>query len=259
MALWLVIALCIILFFGFPLFILYIIKKTRKQETDAMKPDAYAEVKASLLFLQMAFPAILFLIGALGYGTYELIVKKVTDSVQAKVNVLIEKEKIVAWTKEIEDYREKAESDANLLASISAMAQDSIGKIVDQSFLKLLPKGTIIPFRGDQKAIDTEHWAICDGTKGTPNLKDRFLVGGTFSQQGNRGGSSNHSHSGSTVPKGQVDKRNKLEFKHFDGSAKDFPVERHEHSFKGSESPVNIARSEHLPPYFQLVFLMKIK
>ncbi|MCI0495917.1 hypothetical protein L0Z72_13010 [candidate division KSB1 bacterium] len=259
MVLWFVIGLCIILFFGFPLFVLHIVKKTRKPEGEAIKPDAYAEVKASLLFLQMAFPAILFLIGALGYGTYELIVKKVTDSVEAKVNVLIEKEKIVAWTKEIEDYREKAESDANLLASISTMAQDSIGKIVDKSFLKLLPKGTIIPFRGNQSEIDAEYWAICDGTKGTPNLKDRFILGGTFAQQGSRGGASNHIHNASTVPQGQVDKRKPLEFKHYDGSAKEFPVERHDHLFKGKESPVTVIKSEHLPPYFQLVFLMKIK
>ncbi|HEX9971329.1 MAG TPA: hypothetical protein VGD14_04590 [bacterium] len=263
MVLCLVIGLCIVLFFGFPLVVLFFLRKTKKAEGLEEKPNGYSELKASLLFLQMAFPAILFLIGALGYGTYELIVKKVTDkvteSVQAKVNVLIEKEKIVAWTKEIEDYREKAESDGNLIASITSIAQDSIGRIVDKSFLKLLPKGTIIPFRGKQSDIDFEYWAICDGKNKTPNLKDRFILGGTFDQQETKGGTSAHTHSASTLPKGQVDKRKPLAFKHFDGSVREFEVERHDHSFKGIESPVSVSRSEHLPPYFQLVFLMKIK
>lgn len=263
MALWFVIGLCIILFFGFPLFIIHVIKKTRKIEGEAMKPDAYAEVKASLLFLQMAFPAILFLLGALGFSTYELIVKKVTDnvtaSVQSKVDTLIEKEQVVAWTKQIEDFRQKAENDANLIASITSMAQDSIGRIVDESFLKLLPKGTIIPFRGKQSDINAEYWAICNGTKGTPDLRNRFIIGGTFAQLGNRGGTKNHNHSGSTIPDGKVDKKNKLEFPHFDGSGKRFEVERHDHTFKGIKSAVAVSRSDHLPPYYQLAFLMKIK
>jgi hypothetical protein len=259
MVLWFVIGLCIILFFGFPLLALFFLRRTKKAGGLEEKPDGYSELKASLMFLQMAFPAILFLIGALGYGTSEIIISKVTKSVQTKVDTLIQKQKIFEWTREIEEFRERAESNVNLITAITSIAQDSISKIADESFLKLLPKGTIIPFRGNQNDFDAEYWAICDGTKGTPNLKDRFILGGTFAQQGSRGGASNHSHSASTVPQGQVDKRKALEFKHYDGSAKEFPVERHDHLFKGKESPVTVIKSEHLPPYFQLVFLIKIK
>lgn len=256
---WIVIALCVVLFFGFPLLTLCIIKKSRASDQETTKPDAYSELKASLLFLQMAFPVILFLLGALGYGSYELILKNVTASVQAKFDTLAVKQQIVAWTREIEEFRLKAESDANLIASITTMADDSLNRVVDKSFLKLLPKGTIIPFKGKQSDIDLELWAICDGTRGTPDMRNRFILGGTFSKLGTRGGTSTHSHSASTTPLGKVDKRNKLDYPHFDGSGKKYDVERHDHSFKGITSPVAVSRSDHLPPYYQLVFLMKIR
>ena len=259
MVLWLVIILCVILFFGFPLLTLWIIKKTRESNKEPVKPEAYSEIKASLLFLQMAFPVILFLLGALGYSSYELILKNVTESVQAKFDTLAVKQQIVTWTKEIEEFRVKAENDANLIASITTVAEDSIGQVVEKSFLKLLPRGTIIPFRGRQSDINFEHWVICDGTRGTPDLRNRFILGGTFAQQGTRGGTSNHTHTASTIPQGKVDKRNRLEFPHYDGSGKKYDVERHDHSFQGIKSSVTVSRTDHLPPYFQLVFLMKIK
>jgi len=134
-----------------------------------------------------------------------------------------------------------------------------MSNIAKTTFLNLLPKGTIIPFKGNRDEIDFEYWAICDGNKGTPNLKDRFILGATFIQQGDRGGSNSHTHSASTVPRGQVSKRQSLEFPHKDGTVKEFQVERHDHSFKGISSPVIIARSENIPPYYRLVFLMKIK
>ena len=40
-----------------------------------------------------------------------------------------------------------------------------------------LPVGTILPYVGDLKDIPKK-WALCDGTKGTPDLRDgRFLEG----------------------------------------------------------------------------------
>ena len=39
-----------------------------------------------------------------------------------------------------------------------------------------IPKGTILPWYGKSSDIP-EGFALCDGTKGTPNLRNRFLVG----------------------------------------------------------------------------------
>lgn len=39
-------------------------------------------------------------------------------------------------------------------------------------------------------------WGLCDGTQGTPNLKDRFVIGaGSVFSPGASGGGSNHVHS----------------------------------------------------------------
>jgi len=256
---WLLFALCVFLFIFFPILSLRIIKKTRAVGSEGAHDAGFLELKASILYLQTALPTILFLLGALGFVTYQDVVTKVTNVVQQKVDKQIEKDKVEAWVNEVETYKERVESDANLIHSITKTSEDSISKIAARSFLKLLPKGTIISFKGRRDEIDFEYWAICDGTKGTPNLKDRFILGSTFVQQGGRGGSNSHNHSASTVPRGQVSKRQSLEFPHRDGTVREFQVERHEHSFNGIESPVNVARSEHIPPYYRLMFLMKIK
>lgn len=59
-----------------------------------------------------------------------------------------------------------------------------------------VPKGAIIMWSGTQVPTG---WALCDGTNGTPDLRDRFVVGsGNLYVAGNTGGSINinlsHSH-----------------------------------------------------------------
>ena len=39
-----------------------------------------------------------------------------------------------------------------------------------------VPVGTIVPYAGSLSEIPSG-WHLCDGTNGTPNLQDRFLVG----------------------------------------------------------------------------------
>ena len=50
-----------------------------------------------------------------------------------------------------------------------------------------LPIGTILPYVGDLSKIP-HGWFLCDGTNGTPDLRDRFLQGnsiaGTFIEAG---------------------------------------------------------------------------
>jgi len=53
----------------------------------------------------------------------------------------------------------------------------------------LLPRGLITMFSG---TTVPEGWALCDGTNGTPNLVDRFILGGTL---GDIGGSNTASFS----------------------------------------------------------------
>jgi len=259
MRIWIIVAICIFLFVFFPILSLWITRRTKKVGEEEVSTSNFSDLKASVLYLQTALPTILFLLGALGFTTYEVVITKVTAVVEQKVNKFIEKEKIEAWTNQIADFRESAETNAKLIEAIAMDSDTSITKIVKNQFLALLPKGTIIPFKGSRSDIDVNLWAICDGTNETPDLRDRFIMAGSFAQVGGRGGRSSHSHSAKTIPQGQVRKVRALQFPHKDGNIKDFDVERHDHGFNGIESPVTVENASNIPPYYRLVFLMKLK
>lgn len=69
----------------------------------------------------------------------------------------------------------------------------SIGEIASQLTADIiaatqLPRGIITMWSGATNAVPSG-WALCDGNKGTPNLKDRFIVGaGQSYGVGNTGG-----------------------------------------------------------------------
>lgn len=63
-----------------------------------------------------------------------------------------------------------------------------------------LPVGTILPYVGDLNKIP-HGWALCDGTNGTPNLCDRFIVGAGLSYNcGNIGGENEHVLTKDNIP-----------------------------------------------------------
>lgn len=62
-----------------------------------------------------------------------------------------------------------------------------------------IPVGGIINWSGSINNIPT-NWSLCNGTLGTPNLIDRFILGsGNIYPTNTIGGTINHSHSGSVV------------------------------------------------------------
>ena len=71
-----------------------------------------------------------------------------------------------------------------MIASTVADGSVTTAKIADGSIteaklasgLSLIPSGTIVMWSGSLSAIP-EGWSLCDGTNGTPNLLDRFVVG----------------------------------------------------------------------------------
>lgn len=84
---------------------------------------------------------------------------------------------------------------------------DSLGTIVAESIEDnaitvnafastsfLIPSGCIFLWSGSQGAIP-DGWAICNGANGTPDLRDRFVIGaGSTYAPGNTGGSTSHVH-----------------------------------------------------------------
>ena len=57
-----------------------------------------------------------------------------------------------------------------------------------------VPRGIIAMWSGAVGAVP-QGWALCDGTNGTPNLRDRFIVGaGSSYAVGATGGATTHTH-----------------------------------------------------------------
>jgi hypothetical protein len=126
-----------------------------------------------------------------------------------------------------------------------------------------VPKGTIIPWYptgeyikdlGSQSKAVTivapDGWAICDGKMGTPDLRDKFIRG-TSEHTGlhDGGGNTEHNHGGLTD---DIDtKKVPGEWWWRMGTPKQHAVTdvRHRHPIKSAE---------HLPPFLNLVFIMKL-
>lgn len=104
-------------------------------------------------------------------------------------------------------------------AIINGITLDDFGHItnidtIDQNTFaqSLMPAGAIILWSGSEASIPTG-WLLCDGTNGTPNLQDRFVVGaGNSYNPGDTGGANsvtltsnqmpNHTHDGSGLTAG---------------------------------------------------------
>lgn len=57
-----------------------------------------------------------------------------------------------------------------------------------------VPQGAIVMWSGSLASIPTG-WALCDGSNGTPDLRDRFVYGCSAGQEpGPTGGAASHSH-----------------------------------------------------------------
>jgi len=62
-----------------------------------------------------------------------------------------------------------------------------------------VPVGGIVMYSGTFAAIPS-NWALCDGTGGTPNLADKFILGtATYAQIGTTGGTLQHKHGVGTL------------------------------------------------------------
>ena len=140
--------------------------------------------------------------------------------------------------------------------------------------------GMIMIWYGSSGAVPTG-WAICDGTSGTPNLQNKFVVGAGGSYAINTtGGSANatlpsHSHTGTTnaggahnhtIPHylvqavggtGDIDRDNEYQqWKALPGQSTG-SIGNHTHSFTTSTVGTS-ATNANLPPYLALYYIMKL-
>lgn len=158
----------------------------------------------------------------------------------------------------------------------------------------IVPSGCIMIWSGAYSSIPTG-WVLCDGSNGTPNLRDRFVMGGDSNTTGSQyGGPDSHYHqvsvnaefSGTTSLEGghhhpiDFDCSNKFDpdgdstpnYTYIlgdpDGSQttrSTHSVSDHMHSFSGTASQIansggviNYPDGDMRPRYFQLCYIMKI-
>jgi len=66
---------------------------------------------------------------------------------------------------------------------------------------KIVPSGVIVMWSGTLASIPSG-WHLCDGTNGTPDLRDKFIYGVSSGENpGATGGATYHSHNYSNVPR----------------------------------------------------------
>lgn len=127
-----------------------------------------------------------------------------------------------------------------------------------------VPSGIICMWSGLLANIPSG-WVLCDGANGTPNLLDKFVksIPNASTQPGGTGGASSHTH---TIPSSSL-----LHTHTFNGTGPAWEdVEGSGAGARGldqasstvttsSAGPGNVSvpSANHLPPYFQLAFIMK--
>ncbi|NOY61082.1 MAG: hypothetical protein GXO75_19395 [Calditrichaeota bacterium] len=126
---------------------------------------------------------------------------------------------------------------------INKTIEKEMSKINPTDFSKMiLPSHVIIAWY--PKSSDTkvpEGWAVCDGSQGTPDLREKFIMGTKSMQEvGKRGGAKSHSHRlhRSQIRKyGAAPQSNGVEFEIFKST---------------------VVESSNLPPYFKMIYIMKL-
>lgn len=120
-----------------------------------------------------------------------------------------------------------------------------------------IPVGGIIMWSGSTVPLG---WAICDGTNGTPDLRERFIFGGELSDIGSTGGEKTHVLTQDETPLREHSHRlattvggapNSVGLYRGDsGTSTYFPTDK--------TSNDDVVGHNNMPPYFVLAFIMKL-
>lgn len=126
-----------------------------------------------------------------------------------------------------------------------------------QSANASIPAGLIAVWSGAQDAIPAG-WALCDGTNGTPDLRDRFIVGaGSAYGVGDTGGSNTVTLTAAQMPEHSHD----IISYRPSGSGGSY-ISGTSSSTSGSAIATQSAGGgqahENRPPYYALCFIMKL-
>jgi hypothetical protein len=130
-----------------------------------------------------------------------------------------------------------------------------------------LPTGVIVMWSGALDAIPAG-WALCDGSDGTPDLRNRFVLGaGTVEYQGSAGGSRTHQHRAGNhthqIDPPSLRRRPVYGYSGYGGTGTRgryyrLPEQTFDlRNFKSGPATVAPDAVAHLPPYYKIAFIMK--
>ncbi len=147
---------------------------------------------------------------------------------------------------------EKFSGDGSSLTVSGAALEALIAELRKSIQLSSVPVGTVIAWRPTPDRVEAGQvvpppgWAVCDGANGTPDLRGRFIRGTSKPPEAfEKGGSETHSHGATT----KVNPQRAGAHGGWGGS--------YEQAASGHTHPID--PDVHLPPFFELVYLMKIK
>jgi hypothetical protein len=131
------------------------------------------------------------------------------------------------------------------------------GSTGDTTF-HMVPRGGIILWSGAVTNVPAG-WALCDGLNGTPDLRDRFVLGHNITAPdgliGEIGGTNSHTH---VVDIPQVESTQVGGGRTVaNGLGSETPVTG-PHTHNVNPPPTNSGSSPHIPPYVRLGFIMKL-
>jgi len=164
----------------------------------------------------------------------------------------------------------------------SSISVNSVTSTVPSPGSGALPSGAIIMWSGRIASIPLG-WQLCDGTNGTPDLRDRFIVGASQDNGGfaetnvtgsltKIGGSATHLHASGTLA-GPLHTHGFSATTSTTGSISGarggddrFATQQHTHTVTGTTNTGNsggpvtgsTASASSLPPYYALAFIMKL-
>jgi hypothetical protein len=114
----------------------------------------------------------------------------------------------------------------------------------------------IIAFSGAIASIPTG-WYLCNGSNGTPDLRDRFIIGaGSTYAVGTTGGTTTkniqhtHTYSGTTATSNS-DARRK------GSDEQELALAAHTHTYSGTSANGGSTTQDIMPPYYALAWIMK--
>lgn len=176
----------------------------------------------------VAFAAVLGLVGFFGF--------------QQVMKTQLEK-----WAQD--EFKVKIQASIALADAAAKQANSSLGEVnLILAGLKakaVVPIGTIVPWFPPKGPIEVpQGWVLCDGNNGSPDLRDRFVLGtADAAKVGTPGGAKEHIHEarfkGTRFEAANVGRNGTGATRHDDNK-------------------IVVAAEEAMPPYVALVYIMKL-